>query len=698
MVKMRYFGLARIIPGILIVTFFLCRFYDVPSYVSSILTFCWILFVPFTIGSFLLRIPSSLFNKVYFNILSIGISGIIVRWFIGLATITALAYAILLNQSGLINVMGPLLLILTGVSCIVARPSNAVLYSKLVLNLKSFHVRIGIIVIMLGIIFGLYIRSFSPYPLSPGIDVFNHMFIIQSILNNAFVDLPLSYLPTVDTIIALAASTYDADLSSLFWMGSIFVGTCFALSCFIMIYYFSRNLCFSLLGVVIALPLTEHGFAANIQFFYPASIMMSIFPLMIFVIDNIWKTKNRANLPIMITLTIIVFSVLLLIHAVLGSIICLILIIYLFFSYSISKHNRLFFLLRIVTITSAIILMGYYLGYISDQFQVALIKSNQFESQHLYNTFTKIMNLDQWYTNIIMTLSLVGFIVLSFHKKKEIVVLNLIGIVLLLIYFQQISYIHRIIPLERVFISFAASAVIALPILILISIVKDIRNNGRVKKLFEDSKNDYTESSNSHNLAHLNNKIRSLINFDKLGLIPIFEMNHKILFIIAILVFVVLFPFLLQPYDIYLNVYLSNGFNFTNYTHDELLASQWISENIPEDYKIYSDPSTVLEMRGLSHRPNIEQIGWNTTVATEVKSVFQSENSKYAYENIISSHGKELIIVITPKTAQWIISDQYFYTLPVTEFKIFPGLNKFYNEKYFNLEYAENNVYLFTLK
>ncbi len=74
-------------------------------------------------------------------------------------------------------------------------------------------------------------------------------------------------------------------------------------------------------------------------------------------------------------------------------------------------------------------------------------------------------------------------------------------------------------------------------------------------------------------------------------------------------------------FDIYTDPFTSRGYALTNYTFEEFNASEWIRENIPENYKIYSDPSTVIEMRGLSNRPHIEGIGWNTTTAYEVKCV-----------------------------------------------------------------------------
>jgi hypothetical protein len=154
----------------------------------------------------------------------------------------------------------------------------------------------------------------------------------------------------------------------------------------------------------------------------------------------------------------------------------------------------------------------------------------------------------------------------------------------------------------------------------------------------------------------------------------------------------------LVPFDIYTNPFESLGYPLTNYTFEELEVSQWIKENVPENYKIYSDPSTVIEMRGLSNRPNIEGIGWNLSVANQVRSVLLTDNATFAYESILTNHGKNNAIVITPRTSEWLTGSTYFTQLPIKDFKYFDGLEKFYDENYFSLEYRNDNILIFTLR
>jgi hypothetical protein len=97
----------------------------------------------------------------------------------------------------------------------------------------------------------------------------------------------------------------------------------------------------------------------------------------------------------------------------------------------------------------------------------------------------------------------------------------------------------------------------------------------------------------------------------------------------------------MTPYNIYLDAYTKDGYSFVNFIGEELNAAKWIEKNSPKNYAIYSDPFTVIEMRGLAYRQNVEGIGWNITVA--------SEDAASAYRMITSTVGKNILVVITPR-------------------------------------------------
>jgi hypothetical protein len=446
------------------------------------------------------------------------------------------------------------------------------------------------------------------------------------------------------------------------------------------------------------LPLTEQGLSPSMQVLYPSSVIMSIFPMMIFVIDFVWK-KNYSYWY-KIVFTFVIYSGLIIIHPMLGGIASIMLSFFIFFVFFLAKREKLFLLLRLLTIVFSLILLCYYYEILTVQIHFEnTFQGKLFESTQFYETITKIMHLEQFYTELIVSLGIFGFILLSFHKNKKIVVLNLLGIIMLLVYFQELVFIHRILALERPLLILAATFIITLPILIISSrpnlstyFRKRLKGSGHT----ESSKEQARSKKSFQNL--LFNKIKTITLINKLGIIPLYEKNTVLLTVYILIVFVILFPILMTPFDFYVEYYLGNAHYFASYTQEVLSASSWINENIPSNFKIYSDPQTVMEMRGLANRLNIDAIGWNMTVAEEVKSVLQTDNPKDAYQSILSNHSHDVAIVITPKTTAWLDSNDYFVTLPITDFKDFEGLKKFYDKNYFNLDYNKNNILIFTLR
>ena len=164
------------------------------------------------------------------------------------------------------------------------------------------------------------------------------------------------------------------------------------------------------------------------------------------------------------------------------------------------------------------------------------------------------------------------------------------------------------------------------------------------------------------------------------------------------IVIILLFWILIKPYETYIESYLSKGFPFVNLTNEELNAAKWIEKNTPTDYLIYSDPLTVVEFRGLSYRENLPAISWNKTVADSVRFVMTSEDPAIAYNEIISSAGEKSLIVITPKTFHWLNGSKISAQFPIEKFNEFSGFSKFFESKYFTLEYQSKNIYVFTPK
>jgi hypothetical protein len=436
----------------------------------------------------------------------------------------------------------------------------------------------------------------------------------------------------------------------------------------------------AVLGTVIALPLTEMAFASNLQFFFPSSFVVSIFPLMIFSVDYLWRKLADANKLTACVFTLIIFAVLILVHSYIGFIVVVALSLYIF-GYYISRKDKLFFVFRLLTIVFSLILLAYCLGFGTFQFKIDFIEHKIFETYDLFETPAKLIHLEKWYTEQILLASAIGFVLLSFYKEKKIVVLNFIGVVMFLVYFQQISDIQRIMPLERAFIALGSVTTFTLPIIILL-------------QKFKISHWVYRNAKKTKSSGKIFEKLKCLQITNSLGVFQTQPKISKILSVYVIIVFAFIYPVLLVPFEAYLDPFISRGYPLTNYTHDELEASKWIKEYVPDNYRIYSDPSTVIEMRGLSNRPNIEGIGWNISVAREVGSVLLSENATYAYQSIVTNHGKDTAIVITPRTSEWLEGNSYFTQFPVQEFRYFPGLEKFFDENYFRLVYHNDNIWI----
>jgi hypothetical protein len=337
--------------------------------------------------------------------------------------------------------------------------SNFIFTSKIGNNFKKNTLLLFILLLLVGILFASYVRSFSPYPLSPGLDMFTHMYVIKSILHNSVNNSPLVYPPTFDMMIGLGSNTFNANLPEVFWAGPFILFPLFAISLYSMSYRFTRNHSHAFLATVIGLAVTEMGLIANIQFLFPASFTMSIFPGVLFIIDKIWD-KSKVDKKYSCLFTLIILAGYVFLHVPNGLIASILIVTYLIFLHYV-KNNFFNFVIKISTMFLTLILFLYYLKYLTSQ----IAFPNIFGSDNYnYVLSTKIMHLNIWYTNEIIIISLLGLIVLSLGKEKKSTILSFISAIFLIIYFQDISFIHRSMSLERPLIVFAAAALLVLPI------------------------------------------------------------------------------------------------------------------------------------------------------------------------------------------------------------------------------------------
>lgn len=662
-----------------------------PEIALSIMAVTYIFYIPYGIGTIILRLCLAV-PALRRYLTNLRFSDIIVRWMVGLLliTISVLAFPFAIKSG--IDIIGPLLILASTVGCFltldIKRPKeSSVTYNKTI-------TKIIIIGLLIGFSFGIYVRSFSPYPLTPGVDIFTHIFTAKNVLSGTPELSPVVYIPSIDILIAIASQTYGAELVGIFWTGSIFLYALFAVSVYFMIFWLLRNNSCAFVGTVIALSITEMGKVANLQFFYPSGFLMSFFPVIFFVVESFWKRVKDMNQVIpAIIFTGVVLGGMLVIHLQIAIVASIVIVIYLAARFLVKKSPFVLFGLRVATISLTIIIMLLFLGISTFQLEYfPIVDRLIFQYEQGGSTELKVRDLNDWYTSLIVVVALAGIIILSlFEDNKRVIVIGFIAALLLWTYFQQFSHIQRTLVLERPLLAFATSVCAMLPFYTMSRISVYLKH----RKQF---------SSNIRDTLRSINKVSSLVLINSFN--DYLERYDKLKIIYVLLVVLILFPTLMGPYDLYFSVYLEKGYDFVNFTNEEVVAGRWIEQNTPTNLLIYSDPSTVLEMRGLGFRGNIEGIGWNTTVANEVKSVLDVENSSRAHDSIISNVGRNVLIVITPRTSEWVIKNsdnftdtsdiQNFYVQwPVNEFKQFGGLDKFFDIKYFDLLYDDDNTLIF---
>jgi hypothetical protein len=681
----------------------------IPSFLTSILALLWIVYVPFGIGNFILFVMKMVIwlrvrrFSVFVN--GMRIASILIKWFMGFLLILGVELLAHLTHTNIpASILGPSLLLISISIQFLPRTKT--------IELETTRIQIGkgmikmlLISLLVGLSFALYVRSFSPYPLSPGFDVFAHVYVIKSVLSGIIDTSTVVYFPSFHILVAPALATFNANVIDIFWSGSLLLFSLFAISIYAMSFWLTRNELSSLVVTIIGLSITEMGWVPSMQVFYPSSLVMSIFPMTFFVIGTIWASPNRFdkgkfpvmsrlkpnNIKFQIIVTLMVFAGMIMIHPDLGLVADLILLSYLVVIHYVTKSNSLLLLVRVATVSIGIILLFYLWGYIT--FQALLIHNfggKMVDLSYLYNTSIKVMHLGQWYSIQIITISVAGLIVLSFFNDRKTVVLGFLASIILLIYFQNIVLIDRIMTLERPLLAFAAATLLMLPVSV---VFKRDRVFGQV-----------TEQSKS-SIFHFA-KIAKL-RLEKLSVLTLSQPQSRTTLVYTIIVVILLFPVMMKPYDIYISPYSEHADAFANFSYQELNAAKYIEKATPHNYLIFSDPFTVLEMRGLAFRENIPDIGWSMTVAKSVKSLMMDQSAHDAYKKIMSKYGNKLLIVITPRTSEWlrninlnsdVAPNNYFVSFPIENFKSFEGFAKFFDYRYFNLIYKSDNIFVFTPK
>ena len=101
------------------------------------------------------------------------------------------------------------------------------------------------------------------------------------------------YTPSLDILNALSSSTFGASFLDVFWMGALLLFALFALSVYSLVFWITKSHGYAILTTIISLSITEGGFVSNLQFLFPSSFLMTIFPACFYVVDRRTATAYK---------------------------------------------------------------------------------------------------------------------------------------------------------------------------------------------------------------------------------------------------------------------------------------------------------------------------------------------------------------------------------------------------------------------
>ncbi|MCW3980157.1 MAG: hypothetical protein NWF11_01640 [Candidatus Bathyarchaeota archaeon] len=513
--------------------------------------------------------------------------------------------------------------------------------------------------LLVGFVFVLFVRSNSPYPLTPGSDAFTHLYVIKGVLyNSSTASSPLLYTPSIHVIIALAIDSFGASSEGVLWAGVFLTFLTYSVSMFVLAREF-LGWPAAILASIFSLAFNEQGLTPNLPVFYPSSIVMSMFPLSLLVIYKWARQENWLGVRQIVQFGIICAG-LVCIHFQLGIVASTILSSVLLLTRIATKWTKH---VRVISLLLSITVLLYYLQMIPYQINLDFLGN-----EYLYSLQTKVVHINNWFSPVLFLLSIMGLIISAFALRNKIA-FGLVANALLLVYFQRIPNVHRITNLLNPLLGIATSLAVVAPFILLDNIHLEIKL-----------------------ISELTGKIQ--INIHDL---LISKRYHAIYVLFA---FVVLFPSIVSPYSNYINYYADKGLNFYDFTQEELEVGRWLFQNTSANTIVYSDPATILVMRGLAFRKHVEAVAWNMTIGEKIKLAIASENASEAFEYIVSMVGKEVVIVITPRTSRWVRSwpNEYMVFLPLEKLEPFTGFEKFLDQGFFLLLYQTANVFVFSLK
>src|SRR3989344_1095167 len=611
--------------------------------ILSILAVPLIVIIPLLAGHSLLFFDKDLLKNRLFLLYS---------WIFGFLVLLSLSYLLTVFNLFSINFV---ILIITFTSFFIKYHFNF----KNSYNSLRLYWEFLILIINASMVF-FVIRSFSPFPLQPGGDIFIESLISNKILEwDFFKLLPIEYSKSIllspkinswPLLMATIMGITKANFLSLTWLFPFFFLIIHSLAVYILSYILLGSRFFSTLSAVLSIWIMEVN-KPSIMYSLQSSLFIPFFVFgLIFVLyEKFYLPKNLSSKKFLYIILFIIFYLSL--HIILGGLMIIFLISFLFSVYFLWKYDSFRKIYSLIAFTLAIFSILILLRFIS------LVQLSNFNI-NILTTFgnippnSKIYFFDSWYTIPLLSLSLIGSAIatvrLYLYKttQYDFTFLFLLSVqaLLILLVFLPISNIIRIYPFFNPLIPISLSFII--------------------------------------------------FQFIKL------KRNNKINLLVSMLLILFIFLNLVTPLLQYTtNLRKDNcidGFS-SSFTKNELEVSNWLKHNFNSDNTIVvSDPETQKIIEGISLIPTYKGAYVEKDTHLMMTNIFK-ENSSDMHKDlnsvILQYWGytpDNIILVVSDRTNTWVGVSTNVYRPKKTN-RININLNKLNDKKNYELLKNLNN-------
>lgn len=731
---------------------FLCHLLPIPEIIKAFLSLPALLIIPKQAGEIVINISKIFIKNVKFKFNPV--SKYVLSWIIGVYSLLLLILILVKLSIWSLNIFMVILLSLIFIKIIyktIKKDKTKNFPKQTIIDLFSKNYKFIIpLLFLIGIVPVLLIKNFQPYPLHySAFSLFNYLFETLKFTQGGVFELISGiHTPIIPLLIGISSLIFNAEPISIFWAESALNYLLFGFGIYLFSYQISKNLKISILTSFFGIWMLSTLFLKPLYTISMRTILAVIFPFILFLIQKeflskgIFKKENLKDQILLLIYSISLFTLFFTFIVILnmkGFFVFLLFVplLILLLSRTLKENIRpvALILLIIVSFYSLIhiwmamlslpILFAYILIYL-------LLKNYNkgyrvigifFIFSLLFISLQKLKLLifpDNFFSNIVYkgTINIQTFSFLSKYNQliqygpPIMIILFLIGLIFLII---KKDYTNWLIPATAMFglflyffpeNQFFRVTVFIIPFIaytIALSIII-------ISKM-------------------LNEKKRNLLN----------------LVYIALVMTIVILSLVITNYSWIQQKQNSEGFFSPDFEMYEYQTANWINENTPKEWPnenfpyeikvvgdprlrledtreikiplskdtlIISDPHTMWVLQGLTGRDQpIYQRGfvsekeyapeWIDLMQHLRSTIFLSGDSKKAYEEInkIKQNHKVILIVITPRTEEWIKTENrnhQFFSGILPRINNLEKFEIFNNPTYFTKVYSlEDKTYIF---